>query len=81
MKTINTIEKIETYNTMTIDNVSIAINNTDTNYCRVTVSFFGENKSFSDVVFLTKEQIDSWSDDDNVLYQIIAQKLNLTFNE
>lgn len=81
MKTIKTIEKTETYNTMVIDNVSISINNTDTNYCRITVSFIGENKSFSDVVFFTKQQVDAWSDDDNVIYQIVAEKLGLTINE
>jgi len=81
MKTINTIEKIETYNTLIIDNVSIAINNNDNNYCRITVSFIGENKSFSDVVFLTKQEVDTWSDDDNILYQIVAKKLGLTINE
>jgi hypothetical protein len=81
MKAINTIEKIENYNTMIIDNISISINNTDTNYCRITVSFLGENKSFSDIVFLAKEEVDTWSDDDNVLYQIVAEKLGLTINE
>jgi|694.fasta_scaffold97887_2 hypothetical protein len=81
MRNIIPIEKIETFNKMIIDNVTISLNNLDTNYCRVTVTFLSNNNSISDIVFLTKDQVDVWSDDDSILYEIVANKLDLTFTE
>ncbi len=76
---IQTITKSEAYNILLIRNMSININDIE-NYARVdyTLKNNTNNLLFNDVMYFTKSELDTWGENDEVVINIILNKLQIS---
>ena len=79
MHNINTYTQTIAYTSMSIQNISININD-EIGYANIFVVLHSDEQSKSLACSATKAELDNWGEDDQFLINLVAQKLGLTLS-
>lgn len=77
MKQMVSVIKQHEYTHFSIDSVTINLND-NINYCKVAYYIIGDGYLDGGVVLLNSDEVSTWADDDDVLYNIVCNKLDYT---